>query len=74
VVQISRQSNKARASYSDLKGVAKRRRKKFKENKMDFEGAYLGKGLVDSAQIWNWRCPTPRKLAQKLCVFLLREF
>jgi len=42
---------------------------KYEENKMNFEGAYLGNGLVDSAQIWNWRCPTPKKFAQKiLCV------
>jgi len=39
---------------------------KYKENKTNFEG---GNGLVDSAQIWNWRCPTLRKFAQKiLCV------
>jgi len=39
---------------------------KYEENKMKFEGAYLRNGLVDSAQIWNWRCPTPRKFAQKI--------
>ena len=32
VVQISRQSNKARTSYSDLKGVAKRRKRRRKKN------------------------------------------
>ena len=32
---------------------------------MNFEGAYLGNGLVDLAQIWNWKYPTPRKFAQK---------
>ena len=63
VVQISRQSNKARTSYSDLKSEGE---EKYKENKTNFEGAYLGNGLVDSAQIWNWRCPTPRKCAQKI--------
>jgi len=42
---------------------------KYEENKTNFEGAYLGKGLVDSAQIWNWKCPTPKKCAQKIwCV------
>jgi len=42
---------------------------KYKENKTNFEGAYLRNGLVDSAQIWNWRCPTPWKFAQEiLCV------
>ena len=36
---------------------------------MNFEGAYLENGLMDSAQIWNLRCPTPKKFAQKiLCV------
>jgi len=42
---------------------------KYEENKTNFEGAYLGNSLVNSAQIWNWRCPTPKKFAQKiLCV------
>jgi len=49
--------------------VLRKEEEKYKENKTDFEGAYLRNGLVDSAQIWNWRCPTPRKFAQKiLCV------
>jgi len=49
--------------------LLKEEEEKYEENKTNFEGAYLGNGLVDSAQIWNWRCPTPRKLAQKiLCV------
>jgi len=43
------------------KSVAKRRRRKYEENKTNFEGAYLGNGLADSAQNWNWRCPTPRE-------------
>jgi len=43
------------------KSVAKRRRRrKYKENKANFEGKYLGNGLADLAQIQNWRCPTPR--------------
>ena len=47
----------------------KEKKKKQKENKTNFEGAYLGNGLVDSAQIWNFRYPTPRKFAQNiLCV------
>jgi len=51
------------------KSVAKRRRKKYEENKTNFEAAYLGNGLADSAQIWNWRSSTPRELTQKiLCV------
>jgi len=35
------------------KSVAKRRRRrrKYEENKTNFEGAYLGNGLMDSAQI-----------------------
>jgi len=45
------------------------REEKYEENKTNFEGAYLGSSLVHSAQIWKWRCPTPRKFAQKiLCV------
>jgi len=35
------------------------------KNKTNFEGAYLGNGLADSAQIWNWRCPTPKEFTQK---------
>jgi len=46
---------------------------KYEENKTNFEGAYLGNGLADSAQIWNWRCPTPRELTQKFHVFLFNE-
>ena len=38
---------------------------KYEENETNFEGAYLRKGLVDSAQIWNWRCPTPSELANR---------
>ena len=42
---------------------------KYEEDKTNFEGAYLGNGLVDSAQIQNWRFPTLRKFAKKiLCV------
>jgi len=42
---------------------------KYEENKMNFEGAYLGNGLADSAQIWNWRCPTLKEFTQKIsCV------
>jgi len=33
---------------------------KYEENKTNFEDAYLGNALAHSAQIWNWRCPTPR--------------
>jgi len=47
---------------------------KYEENKTNFEGAYLGNGMVDSAQIWNWRCPSRGNLHRKFCVFLLREF
>jgi len=46
------------------KNVAKRRKKKEKKNKKKIR-AYLRNGLVDSAQIWNWRCPTPRQFTQK---------
>ena len=31
------------------------------ENKTNFEGAYLRNSLADSAQILNWKCPTPRE-------------
>ena len=42
---------------------------KYEENKTNFEGAYLGNGLADLAQIWNWGCPTPKEFTQKiLCV------
>jgi len=42
---------------------------KYKENKTNFEGTYLRNGLVDSAQIQNWRCPTLREFTQKIsCV------
>ena len=67
MLQISRQSIKARTSYSNFKKCC--RKKKYKENKTNFEGAYLGNGLVDSAQIWNWRCPTPRKLTENFVYF-----
>jgi len=30
-----------------------REEEKCEENKTNFEGAYLGNGLPDSAQIWN---------------------
>jgi len=50
--------------------VLRKEEEKYKENKTNFEGAYLENSLVDLAQIWNWRCPTPRKFAQKiLCVY-----
>jgi len=51
------------------KSVAKRN----EENKTNFEGAYLGNSSADSAQIWNWRCPTLRKSHRKFHVFLFRE-
>jgi len=51
------------------KSVAKKGEEKYKENKTNFEGAYLMNGLADSAQIWNWRCPAPREFTQKIsCV------
>ena len=40
---------------------------------MNFEGAYLGNSLVNSAQIWNWKCPTPREFTQNFRVFLFWE-
>jgi len=47
---------------------------KYEENKTNFEGAYLGKSLADSAQIWNWRCYTPREYTQKIfCVSFQEE-
>jgi len=50
VLHISRQSIKARASYSTLKKVLPKE-EKYGENKMNFEGTYLRSGLVDSAQV-----------------------
>ena len=42
---------------------------KYKENKTNFEGAYLGNSSVDSVLIWNWKYPTPREFLQKIsCV------
>jgi len=43
---------------------------KYEENKTNFEGAYLRNGLVDLAQIWKWRCSTPREICTNffLCV------
>ena len=53
------------------KKVLQKREEKYKENKVNFEGAYLRNGLVDLAQIWNWRCLTPREVTQKfLYVFV----
>jgi len=50
-----------------IKSVAKN--KKNAKNETKIEGAYLGNGLADLAQFWNWRCPTLREFAQKiLCV------
>jgi len=50
-----------------LRKEEKEGEEKYKGN--NFEGTYLRNGLVDSAQIWNWRCPTPREFTQKiLCV------
>ena len=68
VLQISRQSFEAFVSYSDFKKFYKKGGKN-EEIKTNFEGTYFENGLVDSAQIWNWRCPTPREFAQKIsCV------
>jgi len=58
-------------SYSDFKKCFKKEvgEEKYEENKVNVEGTYPGNGLADSAQIWNWRCPTTRKLTHKiLCV------
>ena len=49
MLQISRQSIKACVSYRDFKVLQKE--EKYKKNMTNFEGAYLGNGLVDSAQI-----------------------
>jgi len=51
-------------SYSNFKRYCeKKKEKKYEENRMIFEGTYLRNSLAaaDSAQIWNLRCPTPRK-------------
>ena len=50
-------------------GVAKKG-EKVEENKTNFEGTYLGNGLEDSVQIFNWRCPTP----QGICIKKLECF
>ena len=39
--------------------------KKIKENRMNFEGAYLSDGWADSTQIWNRRCPTLMEFPQQ---------
>ena len=46
---------------------------KYEENKTNFEGAYLGNSLADSAQNWNWRCPPRGNSHRKSRVLLLRE-
>ena len=69
MLQISRQSIKALASYSNFKKCCKRSKKgeeKYEENKTSFEGAYLKNSLANSAQIWNWWCLTLRKFTQKI--------
>ena len=44
-----------------------------KKIETNFKSTYLENGLMDSAQIWSWRCPTPRKFAQKIsCVSIQR--
>jgi len=51
------------------KGVAEKE-EKYEENKINFDVTYLRNSLADSARIWNLRCPTLRKFAQK---FFFRE-
>ena len=53
--------------------LRKEGKEKYKENKTNYEGAYLGNSLADSAQIWNWRCPTSREFTQKFRVLLFWE-
>jgi len=49
----------------------KKEKEKYKKIKTNFEGAYVGNSLTDSAQIWNWKCSTPRDFTQKIsCVFV----
>ena len=57
MAQFSSQLNKACTDYSDLKCVAKRRTRKRKEIKTNFDGAYRG---------------APPK-GSKICLFLFRE-
>jgi len=38
---------------------------KYKEHKTNFEGMYLCDGLVDSTEIWNGMCLTPRDFPQQ---------
>ena len=67
MLQISRQSIKTSMSYNNFNKCCK----KYEENKTNFEDAYLGNSLVDSAQIWHWRCATLREFRQKItCVFV----
>ena len=58
--QISRQFIKARASYSDFKVLQKE--EKYEENKTNFENAYLGNNLVDSAQNLELEVPHPDEI------------
>ena len=46
-------------------GTKKAEDEKYEENKINFEGAYLSDGWVDSTQIWNRRCSTPREFLQQ---------
>ena len=58
VLQISKQSNKAHASYNDFKKYYEKEEageERYEENKANFGGAYHG--LTDSAQIPNWVYP-----------------
>ena len=64
------QLSKACTSYCNFSKVCEQKlfkkiKKKYKENKMNFEDAYLSDGSVDSAPIWNRRCPTPRECLQQ---------
>ena len=72
MLQISRQSIKACVSYSDFKVLQKE--EKYEENKTNFEGTYLGSGLVDSTLKFGIRSALPRgNLHRKIHVFQFRE-
>ena len=73
MLQISRKSIQAHVSFSDFKMCCEKEEEKYEENKTNFEGAYLGKSLADSAQIWNWGCPPQGNSHRKFRVFLVRE-
>ena len=38
-----------------------------------FEATFLGNGMQDLVQIWNWGCPIQNDIAKKIFLHLFRE-